>query len=132
MKPFKIGEDSPTISFTVQKSRFSRLFSEKPDRTFLFSQPYLGGLGRIGTIRDFWNIENEDDSLFHRWNRARIVAIAVLQNIFAVRFLTWPFALYLLIKLDAERLRKLVKVVHSISGYADYADSVTLLRIPKQ
>jgi hypothetical protein len=132
MNTSNLREDLPTISFTVQKSRFSLLFSEKQDRTFVFSQPYLGGLDHLDAISDFWDIESKNDSLRRRWNRARIVAIAVLKDVFAVSFLTWPFALYLLFKLDAEKLRKLVKVIHSISGYPDYADSISLLHVSKK
>ena len=127
-----IGEDSPTISFTVQTSRLTQRLTKKTERTFTFNQPYLGGLDHLDAIRDFWDIDNESDSLRHRWNRARVVAIAVLTNFLAIRFLTWPFALYLLIKLDAEKLRKLVKVVHSISGYPEFVNSVYLFHVPKK
>ncbi|MBN8820759.1 MULTISPECIES: hypothetical protein [unclassified Spirosoma] len=125
------------VQFTVQKRSLLKWLG-KPERTFELKQPFLFTLDQLSAefvLMDFsedrlkQNPLGESKVLAHINAKrcARIVAIAVLNRRWKIRFLGPLLAYYLADRLTPTKLFQLVILINQISNLGDFTNSIRFL-----
>lgn len=125
------------LSFTVPRRSIWRRFG-KPERTFVIQQPYLGTLDRLSV--EFLKMGFDQTALeadpmnearrltAENANRcARIVAIAVLNSRWKIKWLTGLLAYYLRWRITPQKMLNLTMLINQISNVADFINSIRFL-----
>lgn len=129
------------VEFTTPRM-ITGLFSKKKERVHLIQQPYLGTLDRLSAEfiqMDFSETRLKEDpmneskrlTLANARRCARIVAIAVLNNEFKIRFLTSFLTWYLLWRVTPSKLLQLTLLINSMSNVGDFTASIRLLSVAR-
>ncbi len=130
-------------SFSVGcRSLLSRLLRKK-ERRFVIYQPYLGTLDYLSAefIQMDFTQERLDAEGFQEAKRlaavnahrcARIIAIAILNRKWAIKYLTRPFADYLAWRVTPSKLYQLAMLISQMSNLVDFTGSIGLMSIQKR
>jgi hypothetical protein len=129
------------VSFKVPKRSFLKHFGNK-ERTFEINQLYLGTLDYLSA--EYINIDFSEGALsggekvFNEAKRlqsvnskrcAKIVAIAVLNSRFKIKYFSGIMTNYFLWHITPEKLNKIANIIISISNLSDFISSIRLLSI---
>lgn len=125
------------LKFTVPRRSIWRRIG-KPERTFVIRQPYLGTLDRLSV--EFLQMGFDEDMLkadtmnearrltAENANRcARIVAIAVLNSQWKIKWLTGLLARYFRWRITPQKLLNLTVIINQVSNVGDFINSIRFL-----
>lgn len=107
-------------------------------RAWKLHEPYLGTLDHISALAIKINIDQKtltDDPLSESKRlvgksakiAAKIVAIAVLNNRFKIKFLTGILATYFLWHITPRKLLELALLINTMGNYGDFISSIRLM-----
>jgi hypothetical protein len=131
------------VSFSVEcKSLISKIFRRK-ERKFLIQQPYLGTLDYLAAeyiqmrydeeaIKEDWIAEGKRMMKSDAKRCARVVAIAVLNDRWKLKYLIPFFATYFLWRITPEKLSQLTSIILQTSNIVDFIGSIRYLSIKER
>jgi hypothetical protein len=127
--------DRESVTFTVEKNRFTRFFSKTKTRTFSISEPPIGVLHKLFKYEEFINNtvpeEHETISEDLQWKHAEILAVAVLRASTLLPFSVLLYTIYFKWKLSSYKLVMLTRVAFQVCNWQDFVSSSLFLGIPK-
>ena len=132
------------VSFKVPKRSFLKYFGEK-ERSFEIHQPYLGTLDYLSAeyINMEFSPEKVDDSsdktnwlneskrlqAVNSKRCAKIIAIAVLNSKYKIKFFSGILSNYFLWRITPEKLLSISNIILLISNISDFTNSIRLMSI---
>lgn len=123
------------VEFTVAKKGFLK---KKKERKFLIKQPYLGTLDILSSLFLRMELnENELNSdplgetkrLINRSAKdcAMVVAVAILNDKWKIKFFKKRLANYLLWRVTPQKLWQLTLIINNMSNLWDFTNSIRLM-----
>lgn len=126
------------LEFTVPVRSLLRFVTKKKERVFVIHQPYLGTLDIISRL--FLEIKIEEEFLKENplvetkriavesaRTCAIVVAVAVLNSKWLIRFFSKPLADYFFWRLKPDKLLQLALIINQISNLGDFISSIRLM-----
>lgn len=126
------------VEFEVSKRGLFTRFSKKKKRKFSIKQPYLGTLDVLSSLylgMDMSEVEIDKDPhgeskrLVNRSAKkcAMVVAVAVLNSKWGIKFFAKPFAKYLMWRVTPKMMWQLALTINNMSNLGDFTNSIRLM-----
>lgn len=128
------------VRFRVPMRSILRRFSKTRERAFILEQPYLGTLDRLSA--EYIRLELDEDAFnenpFAESKRvvaqnaqraARIVAIAVLNSHWKIKWLLGIYTRYFLWRINTQKLSELILLIYPMASLVDFTHAIRYLSV---